>query len=156
MHRYNLTFFDSVSNNGRRPKQPHRQWHVLSINAQIEDTNDTQNRPCDSNTATPTEGSTSDPSQTIDLWSTHDTDIRLLQHQSTDLQPILNWLEDSILPDTDKEASRVILQSEHFEIVDELLYHLHHPRTKRLNEIKPVIQQLCVPQALREELLIEC
>jgi len=78
----------------------------------------------------------------------------LLQHQSTDLQPILNWLEDSILPDTDKEARRVILQSEHFQIVDGLLYHLHHPRKKRLNEIKPVIQQLRVPQALREELLI--
>ena len=72
----------------------------------------------------------------------------MLQHESRDLQPILNWLEDGNLPETDKEARQVILQSENFQIVDGLLYHLHYPRTKRLNKIKPVIQQLCVPDVL--------
>jgi len=38
--------------------------------------------------------------------------------------------------------------------VDGILYHLHHPRTIRLNEVKPVIQQLCVPDVLREDLLV--
>jgi len=55
--------FASTQNNGRRPKQPHIQWHVLSINAQNEVTNDTQNRPCAGNTAKPTEDSTADSSK---------------------------------------------------------------------------------------------
>jgi len=46
------------------------------------------------------------------------------------------------------------LQAENFQIIDGLLYHLYHPRTKRLNEIKPVIQQLCVPDVLREKLMV--
>ena len=66
----------------------------------------------------------------------------------------MSWLEEGLLPETDKEARKVILQSEHFQVVDGLLYHLHHPRTKRLNEIKPVILQPCVLDVPREELLV--
>jgi len=46
----------------------------------------------------------------------------------------------------------LILKSEHFQIIDGLLYHLYFPRTKRLNEIKPMLHQLCVPDVLREDL----
>ena len=52
--------FDSTPNIGRRPKQPHRQWHVLSINARNDDTNDTQNPACADNMAKPIEDSTAD------------------------------------------------------------------------------------------------
>ena len=79
--------------------------------------------------------------------------MRKLQHESKDLQPILNWLEQGVVPESDKEARHLILRSEHFQIIDGLLYHLHFPLVKRLNEIKPVLQQLCVPDVLREELL---
>ena len=90
----------------------------------------------------------------IDLWSSQNRDIRTLHYESRDLQPIFSWLEEGLLPDSDKDARRVILQAEHFQVVDGLLYHLFYPRTKRLNEIKPVILQLCVPAVLREELLV--
>jgi len=90
----------------------------------------------------------------VDLWASQEQDIHKLQHESKDIQPILHWLEEGQLPDCDKEARRIILLSEHFQIVDGILYHLHHPRTKHLNEVKPVIQQLCVPDVLCEDLLV--
>jgi len=43
--------------------------------------------------------------------------------------------------------------TEHIVIKNGILYHIFHPRTKRLHEVKPIIQQLCVPNVLREELL---
>ena len=88
------------------------------------------------------------------MWASQEQDIHKLQHESKDLQPILHWLEEGRLPNCDKEARRIILLSEHFQIVDGILYHLHHPRTKHLNEVEPVIQQLCVPDVLREDLLV--
>jgi len=96
--------FDSMTDNGLRIKQPHTQWQFLSINAKDEDASDTQNQPRDRNLPNGTQDLTTQPSETIDLWSVQDKDIRLLQHQSKDLQPILSWLEDGILPATDKEA----------------------------------------------------
>jgi len=35
-----------------------------------------------------------------------------------------------------------------------ILYHLLCPRTKRLDKMMPVIQQLCLPKVLREKLMI--
>ena len=112
-------------------------------------TADSQSTPEQDN---PQDVSASSPA-TIDLWSAQERYIRKLQHESKDLQFILNWLEDGVLPQSDKEARQLILSSEHFQIIDGLLYHLHFPRTKRLNEIKPILHQLCVPDVLREELL---
>ena len=90
----------------------------------------------------------------IHLWASQEQDVHKLQLESKDLQPMLHWLEEGRLPDCDKEARRIILLSEHFQIVDGILYHLHHRRTKRLNEVKPLIQQLCIPDVLREDLLV--
>jgi len=89
----------------------------------------------------------------IDLWAAQERDIRQLQKESKDLQPNLNWLQDGVLPQSDKEARQLILRSEHFQIIDGVLYHLHFPRTKRLGEIKPILHQLSVPDVLREYLL---
>ena len=91
--------------------------------------------------------------QLVDLWSSQCHNLAKLQHETKDLQPILKWLENGILPTSDDEARRIILTAEHFRIVDRIFYHLHYPRIKRLHKIKPVIQQLCVPDVLREEIL---
>jgi len=84
----------------------------------------------------------------IDFWTPQGLDLPKLQQESKDLQPILDWLKDGLLPDVDKDARRIILEAENYKIVDGVLYHLHFPRTKRVNEIKHVIQQLCVPETL--------
>ena len=77
-----------------------------------------------------------------------------MQREIKDLRPVFDWLTDGLLPDVDKDARRIILEAENYQIVGGVLYHIHFPKTKRVNEIKPVIQQLCVPETLREELLV--
>jgi len=52
--------------------------------------------------------------------------MQLLQHESKDLQPILSWLEEGLLPETDNQDRQTISQFEHFQVVDGLLYHLHY------------------------------
>ena len=93
-------------------------------------------------------------STVIDLWSASDFDLQKLQYESNDLRQIIDWLKDGILPDVDKDARRVILQAENYQIVNGILYHLYFPRNKPLDIIKPVIQQLCVPEVLRGELFV--
>ena len=57
------------------------------------------------------------------------------------------------MPDDDKAARKLVFEAEHFVIKDSILYHIFHPPSKRLHEMKPIIQQLCVPNVLWEELL---
>ena len=132
--------------------------HILA--AEIKDSGDTNSTPFDvhvpSDQQLPleTENTANIRKEFIDLWSPQGLDLPKLQCESRDLRPILDWLRDGRLPDIDKDARRVILESENYQIVDGVLYHLHFPRTKRLGEIKPVIQQLCIPETLRHELLV--
>jgi len=46
-----------------------------------------------------------------------------------------------------------VFEAEHFVTKDGILCHIFHPRTKCLHEVKPIIQQVCLPNVLREELL---
>ena len=84
--------FDSVTDNGLKVKKTMSQWHVLSLD--LEDS------------ASQTQGESQDPSSSdsqddralsvemIDLWSSQNRDIRTLQYESRDLQPIFSWLEE--------------------------------------------------------------
>jgi len=81
-------------------------------------------------------------------------DIQTLQRQCPDFIPIFDYFETGELPTDDKAARKIILESEQFVIDNGILYHLLCPRTKRLDKMMPVIQQLCVPKVLREKLMI--
>ena len=50
-------------------------------------------------------------------------------------------------------AKRVILETEHYVFINDTLYHLYQPRSKGLDRIMPVVEQLCIPRSLREVLL---
>jgi len=142
--------FDSVSNYDLKHGHRNNQWHVLTI-----DSTDNSVESPDSLQISPSvEADDVSNSQLLDLWSSQGKDIAKLQHDSKDLQPILSWLEDGILPTTDQDARRLILQAEHYQIIDGVLYHLHYPRTKRMNKLKPVIQQLCVHDVLWEDVMV--
>ena len=145
-----------------QPPTNHRSCSALDADLQIvtsvADTNNfnTPGTPSDDPAPVLAQPITTDDVQStaIDLWSTQDLDLQRLQYESKDLRQIIDWLKDGQLPDVDKDARRVLLQAENYQIVNGILYHLYFPRNERLDVIKPVIQQLCVPEALRGELLV--
>ena len=77
-----------------------------------------------------------------------------LQRQCPDFIPTFDYIENGTLPEDDKAARKLIFESEQFVIDDGILYHIFHPRTKRLHQIFPVVKQLCIPRSLREQLVI--
>jgi len=80
-------------------------------------------------------------------------DIECLQRQCPDFIPIFDYIEQGKLPVDDKAARKLILESENFVIENAILYHVFSPRTKRLDQVTPIVHQLCVPRSRREELL---
>ena len=88
-----------------------------------------------------------------DLIQQHD--VAKLQRECLDYKPIFEYIEEGILPQEEKTARKIVFESEQFIIDDGTLYHLFHPRTKRMDEIVPIVKQLCIPRILREDLM-EC
>jgi len=89
---------------------------------------------------------------TTDLSQQHD--VAKLQRECPDYKPIFEYIEAGILPQEEKAARKIIFESEQFIIDDGTLYHIFHPRTKRMDEMVPIVKQLCIPRILREELMI--
>ena len=104
-----------------RPDRHRRQWHILTIDADEQQTNNAiHNAEMTDTNATTTE-------QVIDFWPDDGHELAKLQQDSKDLQSILHWLKDGQLPDDDKAARRVLLEAENYQIVDGVLYHLFFP-----------------------------
>jgi len=80
-------------------------------------------------------------------------DIEYLHRQHPDFIPIFNYIEQRKLPVDDKAARKLILESENFVIEQGVLYHTFSPRSKRLDQMTPIVHQLCVPRTNREQLL---
>jgi len=78
-------------------------------------------------------------------------DIPQAQRVCPDFSHIIDYLSSGILPDNDIEARRVVAESEHYSLLDGKLFHLHRPRTKGKHRLTPVVQQLCLPRTLRDE-----
>jgi transposase InsO family protein len=77
-----------------------------------------------------------------------------LQRACSEFSDIITYLETQELPENEKLARRVLLQSEQFVIgTDNLLYHLYQPRTKNLDRLKSVIRQVAIPPSMRADIL---
>ena len=50
-------------------------------------------------------------------------DLAKRQSQDTDMAGMIAYLKDGTLPDDERSSHRVVLESKHFELVDEVLYH---------------------------------
>ena len=79
------------------------------------------------------------------------TDIPVAQRQCPDFTDIIKYLETGSLPDSDVTARSVIFNSEQHAIIDDTLYRLHTPRQKRKDKVYPVIQQLCLPRIMIDD-----
>jgi len=82
-----------------------------------------------------------------------DYDVQQLQRECPDYKPVFEYFENGVLPIDDQQARKLVMESERFIIDDGVLYHLFHPRSKRMGEMRPVIKQLCVPKILREDIM---
>ena len=80
-------------------------------------------------------------------------DLPPLQRECTDFAHTIRYLTDGSLPDDDKLARRIVLEADHYALIDGTLYHLYTPRSKGHDRIMPVVRQLCVPRTLRPTLL---
>jgi len=66
---------------------------------------------------------------------------------------MIDYLSSGTLAHNDTEARRVVAESEHYSLLDDTLFHLHRPRTKEKHKLTPVVQQLCLPRTLRDEVI---
>ena len=73
------------------------------------------------------------------------------QHLDYNLLPLINYIRDNVLPDNDKEARKIIMQSENYSYIDSILY--HHHNNKRKNNMDESRLQIVIPSNLRWFLL---
>ena len=78
--------------------------------------------------------------------------IRAMQRKDSDLKPIIAYLETGILPESQKDARRILLEASDFVLVDEVLYHgrkANSRRTKQMIAFQLVLPKLLVPVILQ-------
>ena len=92
------------------------------------------------------EGISSTEETAVNL-ATLESDIRKLQHQDSQLAPILQYLEHGTVPSEDKIARRLVLEVEMYEVSDGMLYYI--------SPSAPNTWRLAVPQCLKQTLLKE-
>jgi len=83
-------------------------------------------------------------------------DVSVEQTKCPDCMPLIAYLRDGELPvHNDALARKIVIQSDYYMYEDNILYHLHSSRRKRLNQIDAVVKQLVIPRSLRERILHE-
>ena len=84
---------------------------------------------------------------------TDDQDLRALQMADRQCKPFIDYLESGCLPEEDKLARRLILESQDYLLQNGVLYHLYYPRGQGHRSDR-VVRQLVVPFSLRNDLLL--
>jgi len=80
-------------------------------------------------------------------------DITTAQQQCADCANMIRYLRDGSLPTDDTLARKIGIQADNYVYQDQILYHWHTSRRKRLHEVDPVVKQLVIPASLREHIL---
>ena len=63
------------------------------------------------------------------------------------------YLEQGELPVDEQKARKIVLTSEFYTLLNGKLHHLYQPTHSRIKVLKPVVHQLCIPQAMRQEVV---
>jgi len=82
-----------------------------------------------------------------------DSTLSQLQRQSPDLLDMINYLEHGSLPSDQTSADSLVSDSVNWCLLNGILYHLHNPQKRNVKSVKPIIQQLAVPESLRPRIL---
>ena len=72
-----------------------------------------------------------------------------LQKADSFCKPYIDYILDGVLPDDDRKAKNIIMESVHYDIIDDRLFRLGHPNAKHLQSIK----MLCIPSVLQPALI---
>ena len=134
--------FETVTSSKQKKTRRQNRGLITSLEEESEEAEDRSNFVMDI---------TQDTGSTV-LSEQHD--VAKLQRECPDYKPIFEYIEEGTLPQDEKTARKIVFESEQFIIDDGTLYHLFYPRTKRMEQIVPIVKQLCVPRILREELML--
>ena len=80
-------------------------------------------------------------------------DIKTMQQNYPDLQIIIDYLLFRKLPDDDKLARQVTIESNDYIVDNDILYHLYYPRGKG-HRVDRMVKQLVIPLSLRNDILL--
>jgi hypothetical protein len=83
-------------------------------------------------------------------------DLPTLQQECPDIQDMLTYLRLGSLPLDDKKARKILLEQDDFTIIDDVLHHFYHSRTKSKDKIARVVKQICLPRILRSTVIKAC
>jgi len=80
------------------------------------------------------------PEYCLEPSKDRDGSLQTWQHADPDLAPIFAYLEDAILPEDPKKARELVLDRNHYEVLDGVLHHLEPDKT--LQVIPPEVKDL--------------
>jgi transposase InsO family protein len=80
-------------------------------------------------------------------------DLKTLQREDAELSPYIKYLQNETIPEDNKLARRVIMQSQDYIMENDILFHLYYPRGKGKQSDR-IIKQLVVPKVLRNDVLL--
>ncbi|CAC5362588.1 unnamed protein product [Mytilus coruscus] len=81
-------------------------------------------------------------------------DIANLQRKCPDFEDIYAYLNDGTLPENNKLARKVNIESQQYSLLNGILYHWYQRRTKKPDEQARQHQQLALPRVLRNDALL--
>ena len=76
-----------------------------------------------------------------------------MQQNDPDLQIIIDYLLFRKLPDDDKLARQVTIESNDYIVDNDILYHLYYPRGKG-HRVDRMVKQLVIPLSLRNDIML--
>ena len=92
---------------------------------------------------------------TVTIASLVGTTIGEAQIVCPDIGPIYNYVLNNELPEDDKLARKIVLESDQYGMRNDTLYHIFSPRTKGVLRMDTLINQVVVPVKLRCQILSE-
>jgi len=79
--------------------------------------------------------------------------LKTSQQSCLELSPMYSYFETDSLPSDSESARKLLLQADQYTLDDGILFHLYQPRARDIGQVRPIIKQIAVPVALREEVL---
>lgn len=65
------------------------------------------------------------------------------------MKPNIDYVESTTLPTDDKLARKIVMQAEHFTMIDVVWHHIYQQRAKNIDLAKPLITRPVIPKSLR-------